>query len=497
MCGLTIPRPRWVQVVRARTRTAKLRGIIGKAAPTYFVGPRSIAFKLQPVRLRNLLTWTPRFAPRDAPSSVNPDRISSDAERYYQACGTAIKRGQWHNDSWETMSTKERRILTTHVGSLVRPEVLAGFLRAQDLGQPIDEPAFQQCLRASVSEVVRRQIETGLDLINDGEFGKTISWSRYVLERMSGFVQRNVQPGDPSMPQASIGKDHRDFPEFYAEYDASQGFTRLKGWAVTGPVSYTGTTALERDIEDLKSAVGPADEGRLFMTAVAPGSVAPDRADEYYKSDEDFLFAVADAVRVEYKAIVDAGLMLQIDDAYFALTYETMVPPGTLRDYREWAELRVAALNRALRDIPPERTRYHVCWGSWNGPHASDVPLKDIIDLLLEVRVGGYSLEMANARHEHEWHVWEQTKLPDGKVLLPGVVTHSTNVVEHPELVAERITRLAKLVGRGNVIASTDCGFAQGPFVRRVHPSIMWAKLAALVEGARLASKELWGRTEK
>jgi 5-methyltetrahydropteroyltriglutamate--homocysteine methyltransferase len=244
----------------------------------------------------------------------------------------------------------------------------------------------------------------------------------------------------------------------------------------------------------LKAALAGLPVGGVFMSAVAPCSVAPDRKDEYYKNDEDYLFAVADAVREEYRAIVDAGFILQVDDAYLALTYETMVPPGTLQEYRSWAELRVAALNHALRGIPAERTRYHVCWGSWNGPHVSDVPLKDIVDLILRVSVGGYALEMANPRHEHEWRVWESVKLPAGRILLPGLISHSTNVVEHPELVAERITRLAKLVGRENVIASTDCGFAQGPFVRRVHPSIMWAKLGALVEGARLASRELWGK---
>ena len=385
------------------------------------------------------------------------------------------------------------RIRTTHVGSLVRPDPLVAFLRAQDEGKAFDQRAFRTCLEESVREVVRRQLTTGLDLVNDGEYGKTISWSRYILERLSGFEQQGISPGDRTMPKASIGKDHRDFPEFYREYDQTQGFTRLRGWVVTGPIRYTGIELLKRDIEDLKAAAGSEASGRLFMTAVSPGSVAPDRVDEHYEKDEDYLFAVADAVREEYRAIVDAGLNLQVDDAYFALSYETIVPPGTLADYRAWAELRVAAINRALEGIPPERVRYHVCWGSWNGPHMSDVPLKDIVDLLLRIRVGGYSIEMANARHEHEWRVWERTKLPAGRVLLPGVVTHSTNVVEHPELVAQRLVRLARLVGRENVIASTDCGFAQGPFVRRVHPSIMWAKLEALVEGARMATRELWG----
>jgi 5-methyltetrahydropteroyltriglutamate--homocysteine methyltransferase len=214
----------------------------------------------------------------------------------------------------------------------------------------------------------------------------------------------------------------------------------------------------------------------------------------YYRSDEDYLNAVADALNEEYRAIVDAGLLLQVDDAYLATTYDLIVPPGTIEDYRRWAALRVDALNRALTGIPEDRVRYHVCWGSWNGPHVSDVPLTDIVDLIFKVRVGGYSLEMANPRHEHEWRVFEKVKLPVGKVLLPGVISHATNVVEHPELVAERLVRLAKIVGCENVIASTDCGFAQGPFTRRVHPSIMWAKLKALSEGAAHATRELWGK---
>ena len=229
-----------------------------------------------------------------------------------------------------------------------------------------------------------------------------------------------------------------------------------------------------------------------FLPVVAPASVLPQRQDEYYKSEEEALFAIADALHDEYTAIVDAGLTVQIDDAFLASYYDVMVPPLSLKDYRKWAGLRVEALNHALRDIPEERSRYHVCWGSWNGPHTNDVAVKDIVDLILDVRVGGYSLEMANPRHEHEWRLWETVKLPEGKVLLPGVISHATNIVEHPELVAERLVRLGRLVGRENVVGSTDCGFAQGPFGRRVHPSIMWAKLRALAEGAALATKELW-----
>jgi 5-methyltetrahydropteroyltriglutamate--homocysteine methyltransferase len=382
------------------------------------------------------------------------------------------------------------RILTTHVGSLIRPPELQELLKAQRDKQPYDTAAFDACLHDCVADVVRRQADIGLDIVNDGEYGKTISWSRYVLQRMSGFEHRE-RPGDAGMPAAVAGRDRREFAAFYADYDRSQGLTGMTGWALTGPIRYTGHTAIERDIANFKAAAKGAKTADLFMAAVAPASVAPDRADEYYKSDEEYVFAVADALREEYKAIVDAGLILQVDDAYLAHTYEVMVPPKTPKDYRKWAAPRIEALNHALKGLPEERTRYHVCWGSWNGPHAFDVELKDIVDLVLKVRVGGYLLEMANPRHEHEWRVWEKVKLPKGRKVIPGVISHQTNVVEHPELVAERVVRLAKLVGRDNLIAGTDCGFAQGPFVQRVHPSIMWAKLRALVEGAELASRQL------
>jgi len=256
-----------------------------------------------------------------------------------------------------------------------------------------------------------------------------------------------------------------------------------------------GQAAIRRDIEDLKQAIAGVDVVNAFLPVVAPASVVPARKDEYYKSEEEALFAIADALREEYRAIVDAGLIAQIDDAFLASSYDIMVPPKTLAEYRKWAEVRVEALNHALKGIPRERTRYHLCWGSWNGPHTNDVAIADIVDLVLRVNVGGYSLEMANPRHEHEWRVWETVKLPDGTTLVPGLISHATNIVEHPELVAQRIVRLAKLVGRDRVIASTDCGFAQGPFARRVHPSIMWAKLGSLAEGAAIATRELWGRS--
>ena len=385
------------------------------------------------------------------------------------------------------------RILTTHVGSLIRPPDLVTFLRAKDRGEPYDEEAFAACLKRSVADVARRQAEIGIDLVSDGEFGKSLSWSRYVRERLGGFTEK-----ESTGPQAAEGEavfpgtDKSLFGEFYAEYDKTQGLTgSLSNWVCTGPVRYVGHAALQRDIDDLKAAIAGLDVVDGFLPVVAPASVVPVRRDEFYDSEEDFVFAVADALNTEYASIVDAGLVVQIDDAYLPTMYDTMGSPEDLSEYRAWAELRIEALNRALQGIPSERSRYHVCWGSWNAPHVGDVALRDIIDLILRVNVGGYSIEQANPRHEHEWRVWEEVRLPEGRMLLPGVVSHVTNVVEHPELVAQRLERLARLVGPENVIASTDCGFAQGPFVRRVHPTIMWAKLEALVEGARLASRRL------
>ena len=266
---------------------------------------------------------------------------------------------------------------------------------------------------------------------------------------------------------------------------------RQAGGRSPGRSRYTGQPQIGRDIANLKSAIQGTGVMAGFLPVVAPASVIPSRTDEFYKTEEEALFAIADALHEEYAAVVQSGLLVQIDDAFLASSYDVMVPPATLDDYRRWAAMRVDALNHALRGIPAEKCRYHVCWGSWNGPHTNDVPLKDIADLILRVNVSGYSLEMANPRHEHEWRVWETVKLPEDKVLIPGVISHATNVVEHPELVAERLVRLARLVGPERVIASTDCGFAQGPFGRRVHPSIMWAKLRALSEGAAIASRTL------
>ena len=387
------------------------------------------------------------------------------------------------------MKRSTSRILTTHVGSLIRPPALQDFLRAKQSGKPFDQAAYDRCLTDSVTEVVHQQADAGVDVVSDGEFGKSISWSQYVIERLSGFERRSIKAG--ANPFAR-GADRARFAEFYAELDARETPATVSESICTGPIAYTGQAALKRDIDNFKAALKRVKVEEAFLPVAAPASVIPDRKNEHYKNDDECLQAIAEAMRTEYRMIVDAGFILQLDDARTAVTYDRMVPPGTFQDYRKWVAMHVDLLNHALEGIPEDRVRYHICWGSWPGPHTTDVPLKDIVDLILQVRVGAYVIEGANPRHEHEWKVWGDVKLPPDRMLIPGVISHATNIVEHPELVAERIVRIAKLIGRENVIAGTDCGFAQGPFYRRVHPSIMWAKLEALAAGARLASKELW-----
>jgi 5-methyltetrahydropteroyltriglutamate--homocysteine methyltransferase len=387
------------------------------------------------------------------------------------------------------MKRSTERILTTHVGSLIRPQPLQDFLRAKQAGRPFDLGTYAKCLSDAVAEVVRQQAQAGIDVVSDGEFGKSISWSQYVLERLSGFERRPVRPGGNPFQR---GADRERFAEFYAELDAREEIATRTDSVCVGPIAYTGQAELQRDIDNFKAALEGVQVEEAFLPVAAPASVIPDRKNEYYKSDEDCLVAIGEAMRTEYKMIVDAGFVLQLDDARAAVTYDRMVPPGSFADYRKWVAMHMEVLNHAIAGLPPERIRYHVCWGSWPGPHTTDVPLKDIVDLILSVRVGAYVIEGANPRHEHEWKVWQEVKLPEGRVLIPGVISHATNVVEHPELVAERIGRYARLLGRENVLAGTDCGFAQGPFYRRVHPSIMWAKLEALAEGAQIATKELW-----
>ena len=387
------------------------------------------------------------------------------------------------------MKRSTDRILTTHVGSLPRPVDLLEMNDVKGSGRPIDQSAWAARVNTAVSEIVRLQRESGVDIVNDGELSKS-SWSSYVNERLSGFAE-SVSRGKGSLAK---GRDKRAFQEFYDEYDRIQPFRTVNGsrWTdviCNAPILYVGQLAVQMDIENLKTACAGAEAEEAFITAVAPGSIITRRINKHYPSEEAFLFAIAEAMKTEYRAIVDAGFLLQIDDPQLVTRYDMEDPPPNAEQYRRSATARVEALNHALADIPPDRVRYHICWGGWHGPHTTDLPLKDIVGLLLQIRVGAYLIEAANARHEHEWRVWKDVKLPEGKLLIPGVVSHATNVVEHPELVAERIVRFANLVGRENVIAGTDCGLGG-----RLHRQLVWAKLKALAEGARLATGQLWGR---
>jgi 5-methyltetrahydropteroyltriglutamate--homocysteine methyltransferase len=388
------------------------------------------------------------------------------------------------------MKRSENRVLTTHVGSLIRPAALQNFLRLKQAGNFYDAQAYQTCLTGSVVEVVRQQAQAGIDVVSDGEFGKSISWSQYALERLSGFERRLIK-SDAANP-FKRGADRRRFADFYAELDAREAVATTAEAVCVAPIKYTGQGELQRDIDNFKAALKNVTAEEAFLPVAAPASVIPDRKNEYYRSDEDLQVAIATAMRTEYKAIIDSGFLLQLDDARSAVTYDRMVPPASFADYKRWLETQIEIMNHAIVGLAADRIRYHICWGSWPGPHVSDVPLKDIVDVVLRAKVGAFVIEGANPRHEHEWQVWKTAKLAPGQILIAGVISHATNVVEHPELVAERIVRLARVLGRENVIGGTDCGFAQGPFYRRVHPSIQWAKLKALAEGARLASRELW-----
>lgn len=379
------------------------------------------------------------------------------------------------------MQRSEARILTTHVGSLVRPP----FLRAADDGADGEPADKARRVSEAVEEIVRQQLDAGIDIVNDGEFGKS-SWSAYILERISGFEVRENE----MKPTDWLGRDRERFADFFAK-EAPFGVTGRPVEACIGPIAYTGTDALERSIADLRTALEGKAAAEAFMTAVAPASTAYDGVNEHYASEKDYIYAIADALRVEYRAIHEAGFLVQVDDALLANFYDHLIQQGR-QTYTDWAMLRVEALNHALQDIPEDRVRYHICFGSWHVPHVADAPLAEIADFMLKVKAQAYSIEAANPRHEHEWRVWQDAKLPEGKILIPGVVTHHTTTVEHPRLVADRIVRFAELVGRENVIAGTDCGFAQLQDVERVHPSVMWAKLESLVEGAAIASAELW-----
>ena len=384
------------------------------------------------------------------------------------------------------MQRSTDRILTTHVGALQRPAELSKAMAAR--GQWA--PDVLDLLRAGVADVVRRQADTGIDVVDDGEFGKTM-WSWYIRDRLDGIEARDL-----AGKEVVTGRDRAQFPGFYAWAEANASlFGYMEDsyfWSsnatqpvVTGPIRYR-PEAVRRDIANLQAALAGHPGTEAFLPVVAPASVEVGLANEYYGSHDDLMRAVADALREEYRAIVDAGFILQVDDAWVPAMWDR-TPDFDAGSYRRYAAASIEVLNHALEGLPADRVRYHLCWGSWHGPHANDVPLAQVADIMLRVNAGAYLVEAANSRHEHEYHLWEDLKLPDGKILIPGVVTHATNTIEHPELVAERITRYTDRLGRENVIAGADCGFGA-----RIHPELGWAKLSALTEGAALASARSW-----
>ncbi|HXQ49996.1 MAG TPA: cobalamin-independent methionine synthase II family protein [Stellaceae bacterium] len=385
------------------------------------------------------------------------------------------------------MRRSAARILATHVGRLQRPEDLTQAMEAHPRGRPTDDE-FAGRLRATVADVVREQAEAGVDIVCDGEFGK-LGWNTYLHGRLGGHEIVAAKPGETQRHS----RDREAFAQFYRElesggsyYYRSPGRAAPPGmrWACTGPVTYIGQDALRQDLACLRAAVDAAKVEEAFVPSTSP--IRPGM-NAHYPSEEAYYEAVGEAMRTEYRAIVDAGFILQIDDPHLPDMWESQSPRLDMPAYLKQAAKFVDLINHALRGIPEDRVRYHICWGSWHGAHAFDLPLRDIVDILLTVKAQGYAIEAANARHEHEWQVWQDVKLPAGKVLIPGVVAHATNGIEHPELVAWRIRNFAGVVGRENVIAGTDCGLGY-----RVHPQIAWAKLKTLAEGARLASRALW-----
>jgi 5-methyltetrahydropteroyltriglutamate--homocysteine methyltransferase len=380
------------------------------------------------------------------------------------------------------------RILTTHAGSLPRPDDVRTMVTAKSGGQPYDEAGFGRRLASAVAEVVRQQAATGIDIVNDGEFGKP-GFSEYVRERISGFEVRDFQPGEAPPTRSISSRDKQEFAEYFANRGGRAAIgTRQRHVFCTGPLQYVGHAAVQTDIANLQAALRGVQVEEAFLPAVAPGTIEHWLANEHYPTDEAYLYAIADAMHEEYKAITDAGLILQIDDPDLPDAWQIHLEMS-VAEYRKYAELRIDALNHALRDCPQEQVRLHVCWGSYHGPHKYDIPLRDIVDIVLKVRAQAYSIEASNPRHEHEWQLWEEVKLPEGKMLIPGVVSHCSDFIEHPELVAQRLGRFAKLVGRENVIAGTDCGLGG----RVGHPSIVWAKFQTMAEGAQLATRQLWG----
>lgn len=395
------------------------------------------------------------------------------------------------------MKRSRSRILTTHVGSLVRPREIVEILQRKEDGTPFFEDE-RAVLARHVAEVVRMQAECGIDIPSDGEYSKS-GFAQYITDRLTGFELRTDLPGRGGGTVRS--RDRRRFADAYREIEGSaqnaptspgRAQAQMASTACTGPITYRGQAAVGTDIANFKAALEGKTFEEAFIPAVAPGTIELQRANHFYKTEEEFLYAIADAMKIEYKTIVDAGFILQIDDPRMVTEYDSMDPAPSAEEYRRFATVRIEALNYALAGLPEDRVRYHMCWGSWHGPHTTDAPLREIAPVILQIKAGAFSLEAANPRHEHEYHVWEDIKFPDGKIIIPGVIAHTTNCVEHPELVAERILRYAKMVGRENVIAGVDCGFAQGLATARVHPSIMWEKFRMLSAGARLASQRLW-----
>jgi 5-methyltetrahydropteroyltriglutamate--homocysteine methyltransferase len=390
------------------------------------------------------------------------------------------------------MKQSTQRILTTHVGSLPRPPDLFEMIQAKERKAPFDGAAFASRVRNAVAEAVRKQAESGIDIVADGEMGR-FGFIPYVNERLAGLEPRHAAGRGANWAQS---REYRAFPEYYqwfSQMPGAAGRAPPTQWVCTGPIAYRGQEALQRDIDNLKAALAEVSCEEAFMPAVSPTNLADWNTNEYYKTDEEFRFAIADALHEEYRAIADAGLVLQVDDPQLA-SYWAMHPEIDLAECRRWASASVELLNHALRGIPVDRVRYHTCYSINMGPRVHDMELKHIVDIMLGVKAGAYSFEAANPRHEHEWRVWETARLPEGKVLIPGVVTHASNLVEHPETVAQRIARFAGVVGRENVIAGADCGFASFSTSCEIHPTVVWTKLAALAEGAKLATTELWGR---
>jgi 5-methyltetrahydropteroyltriglutamate--homocysteine methyltransferase len=396
------------------------------------------------------------------------------------------------------MNTSADRVLTTHVGSIPRPESIRQLLRARLDGQPVDADLLAARVRDAVGEVVRRQAECGIDVVSDGEMSKT-SFIAYADERLTGFTP--LRPDDPGVPASNTSgswtrrldtrREWRAFREYYATYLPAAMPPSAPPTVCTGPIAYKGQALLARDLANLAAAVRTAGVTEAFVPSIAPGMVGREQ-NRYYPTEEAYRFAIAEALKTEYRAIVDAGFILQIDDPGLGETWDMIIPAPTLAEYRKLQAINVEALNHALAGIPEDRVRYHLCWGSWQGPHEGDLGLKDVVDLMLTVRAQAYSVEAATPRHSWEWRTWKDVKLPEGKILIPGVIAHTTAVVEHPETIAERIVNFAGVVGRERVIAGADCGFAQGALYQRQHPSVMWAKFRALAQGAALASRRLW-----